>query len=98
MYVLHVSGVRQIVTTRVTEGRLKARVATLLPNRARTVSVVERQDFQRVANEIRLCCQRHPWRSPSGQSVSCNSSLRITATKATLPGFPRLAQVLIEVA
>ena len=32
------------------------------------------------------------------RAFSCNSSLRITATKATLPGFPRLAQVLIEVA
>ena len=59
-------GVRQTDCSLVREDRLIARVAAPTPKRARTVSVVGRQAFCWVVDQITLLGLWHPGRSPAG--------------------------------
>ena len=60
--------------------------------------MVGRQVFWRVADEVVYAVSGTHGVPRRARAFSCNSSLRITATNATLPGFPALAQVLVETA
>ena len=51
-----------------------------------------------VGNKIRLPCQRHPWRSPAGESVQLQQQLAHHGYQGHVAGFPALAQVLVETA
>ena len=95
-YLLKVCWVRQTVPPWVIEARCQAWVAAPFseqsPNsiRGRTSSLLE--------SCLRgcLCCQRHPRRSPSRQSVQLQQQLAHHGHQCHVAGFPALAQVLVE--
>ena len=92
-----VEWVRQTDQVLVIKDRCSARVAAPVPKEPEQYPWLEVNLFG-VGNKIRLPCQRHPWRSPAGESVQLQQQLAHHGYQGHVAGFPALAQVLVETA